>query len=261
MIFAHIRELARYRELLISWTNRDFRLRYKQSLLGGLWAILQPMILMVLFTLVFSVIVHIPSDGFPYPVFAYTALLPWTYFANSLSFGTNTLVGNMNLVTKIYFPREILPIAAIGVSFFDFCIASIVLLFLMFFYNLQIQITLLWVPLLLVIQTAFIIGLTLITAMLNAFYRDIRFVIPLLMQVWLYATPIIYPLSAVPEWLLPYYFLNPMAGLIDSYRKVILHGVPPNPVPLGFAAAISALVLIIGYAFFKRWEEVLPDVI
>lgn len=257
----NIRELYRFRELLISWTFRELRLRYKQSLLGGLWAIVQPVVLMFLFVLVFSVFVRLPTDGIPYPIFAYTALLPWTYFATSLTFSVPSLVTNMNLVTKIYFPREILPLASIGAALVDFSIASSVLIVLMLYYRIPFYITLLWVPVLILAQTIFVAGVALFASMLNAFFRDVRFMIPLAVQAWMYATPIIYPLSAVPDWLRPFYLLNPMAGIIDSYRRVILKGLPPDPVALGLAFGMAVIMLLIGYIYFKRSERVLPDVI
>ena len=257
----NILELYRFRELLLSWTMRELRLRYKQSLLGGIWAILQPLALMLLFVLVFSYFVHLPTDGIPYPIFVYTALLPWTYFATSLSFGVPSLVNNTSLVTKIYFPREILPLASIGAALVDLCIASVVLVFLMLAYHVPFHPTLLWVPLLLIVQTMVITGVTLFASMANAFYRDVRFILPLVIQAWMYATPIIYPLSVVPDWLLPLYLLNPMAGLIDSYRRVILKGLPPDWLSLSLACGISILVFLGSYVFFKRAEGVLPDVI
>lgn len=222
---------------------------------------LQPLVLMGLFVLVFSFFVRIPMDDIPPPIFTYTALLPWLYFATAVSFGIPSLVMNMNLVTKIYFPREILPLASIGTALVDFSIASIVLVLLMLIYRIPFQATLLWVPVLVLVQTFFTIGVTLFASMMNAFYRDVRFLIPLAIQVWMYATPIIYPLSAVPEWLRPFYLLNPMAGLIDSYRRTIIQGLPPNPLGFGLAFVLAVLMLLAGYWYFKRSEGILPDVI
>lgn len=261
MIITYWKEFYNYRALLFSWIERDLRLRYKQTLLGGLWAILQPLALMLLFVLVFSVFVTLPSDGIPYPIFSYTALLPWTFFSTSVTFGVNSLVNNINLVTKIYFPREILPIASIGAALVDFGVASGILIILLVAYRIPFYLTLLWVPLLLLIQTIFISGVILIASMMNAFYRDVRFIIPLFIQMLMYASPIIYPLSSVPEKIRPIYLLNPMAGLIDSYRRVILKGIPPDPVVLAIATLISLVLLILGYLYFKSAERALPDVI
>ena len=260
-MLTHFREFYGYRSLLLTWTGRELRIRYKQSLLGTLWAILQPLALMILFVIVFSRFVQLPSDDIPYPIFSYTALLPWTFFATAITFGIPTLVNNMNLVTKIYFPREILPLASIGAALVDFAIASVMLFVLLLFYRIPLYSTWVWVPVLVLVQTGFTIGVILPASALNAFYRDVRFVIPLATQIWMYATPIIYPASAVPEWLRPFYFLNPMAGLIVSYRRVILQGLPPDTMAFGMAVGVSLLFLVVGYFYFKHVEGKLPDVI
>ncbi len=260
-IALHLRELFQHRDLFFAWTERELRVRYKQSLLGGLWAILQPLVLMLLFALVFSVFIKIPTDGIPYPIFAYTALLPWMYFATAITFGTMSLVNNINLVTKIYFPREILPLASTAAALVDFVIASAVLVMLMLYYRIPFYPTLAWLPVLILLQTIFIAGLLFFTTAFIVFYRDTRFVIPLALQAWMYATPIIYPLSVVPARLLPFYMLNPMAGLIDSYRSIILRGSAPDPLALGLASFVAALTLVAGYAYFKHVDQVLPDVI
>jgi lipopolysaccharide transport system permease protein len=258
---ASVTELYHYRDLLYTWTIRELQIRYKQSILGGLWAILQPLALMILFAIIFSVFVKIPSDGIPYPIFAYTALLPWTYFATAISFGVPSLVSNMNLVTKVYFPREILPLASIAAALVDFLIASGILGVLMLYYQISFQFTILWMPILILVQTVFMAGVVLFAAAVNALYHDVRFVIPLLIQVWMYATPIIYPMSVVPERLRPFYLLNPMAGLINSYRRVILQGHSPDPIAFGMALGMALIALIAGYLVFKYLEGIIPDVI
>ena len=243
------------------WTWRDIKIRYKQSLLGAAWAILQPLALMIVFTLVFSFIARVPTGGIPYPIFSYAALLPWTFFATSVTFGTSSLVNNMNLVSKVYFPREILPIAAIGASFIDFLVASLVYIGLVAYYRFPLHTTLLLLPLLLLVQIALTTGVVLFTSAANAFYRDIRFVVPLVLQIWMYATPIIYPLQLVPERFQPFYMLNPMAGLIESYRTIALLGVWPDWGHLGTATLFSGLVLVSGYIHFKRVEWQFADII
>jgi lipopolysaccharide transport system permease protein len=258
---AHFSQLLKYQDLLYTWFQRELKIRYKQSFIGGLWAILQPLTMMVIFTVVFSVLARFPTDGIPYPIFSYTALLPWFYLSNSVSYGTPTLVLNMSLVTKIYFPREILPLGSIGAAFFDLLIASVVFLVLMLVYQIPLTFNILWVPLLLLIQTALIIGVVLLLSALNVFYRDIRFIIPLGLQVWMFASPIIYPLSLVPESLLPVYMLNPMAGLIDSYRRVVLQGEPPVYSYLAISTVISLVVFLVGYSYFKRAEPAFADLI
>ena len=258
---ANLTELYRYRELLWRWTRREIGVRYKQSFLGAAWAILQPLAMMIMFTLVFSLLARVPTDGAPYPVFSYVALLPWTFLQTSVSFGVPSLVNNLNLVTKIYFPREILPIGAIGASFFDFLVASIIFLPMLFLYRIALSWTILWLPLLLGIQIILTLGVTLLGSAIIVRYRDVRFIVPLGLQLWLFATPIIYPVSLVPERLLPLYMLNPMAGIVDSYRRVILHGQPPDWGHLGLSAAVTLVLLVIGYATFRRLEASFADII
>jgi lipopolysaccharide transport system permease protein len=260
-MLAHAKTLYSYRELLLMWTLREIRVRYKQSLLGAGWALLQPLALMLVFTLVFGVLIQLPSDGVPYPLFAYTALLAWTFFSASVTLAIPTLVNNLNLVTKIYFPREILPIASIGASLADLLVASVLLLAAVIWYQVPLSLNLLWLPLIMAVQIVLALGVVLPASALNVFYRDIRFIVPLGVQLWMYATPIIYPISLVPEQFRTIYAINPMVGIVDSYRRVILHGVPPSPEYLGLSAAISILLLLAGYTYFKRMEEYFADLI
>jgi lipopolysaccharide transport system permease protein len=257
----HVRALYRYRYLLWMWTLREIRVRYKQSLLGGAWAILQPLSLAIIFTVVFSVFARVPTDGVPYPIFAYAALLPWTLLATSVSFAVPSLVNNMNLVTKTYFPREILPLAVTAAAFIDFCIASMVFAVMMALYRIPVHWTLVWVPLLIGVQIILILGVTLVGSAVSVFFRDVRFVVPLGLQLWLYATPVIYPESLVPERLRTLYMLNPMAGLIASYRRVVLQGLHPVPFDLGLATALSIALCVAAYRFFKRVERQFADII
>lgn len=257
----HLRAIYAYRELLIVWTLREIRIRYKQSVLGATWAILQPLVLMLVFTIVFSYFTRLPTDGVPYPIFSYTALLPWTFLVTSISFAVPSLVTNLNLVTKTYFPREILPIAAIVVGFVDFLVASIVFLGLMVFYRWPLSPYLLWVPLLLVIQIVLTLGVALFGAALIVWFRDIRFVVPLGLQIWMYTSPIIYPTTLVPERFRTLYMLNPMAGLIDSYRRVILLRQPPELLYLTISTGIAVILLLTSYKYFKRSESRFADVI
>ncbi len=257
----HIAELYRHRDLLLLWTLREIGVRYKQSLLGAGWALLQPLALMVTFTVVFGMFIQLPSDGVPYPLFAYTALLAWTFFSASVTLAIPTLVNNLNLVTKIYFPREILPIATILASLADFFVASILLLAAVLWYHLPWSINLLWLPLIVVVQVLLALGVVLPLAALNVFYRDVRFVVPLVVQLWMYATPIIYPLSLVPASIRPFYSLNPMVGIVDSYRRVILHGSPPSFEYFGLSVAVSLILVLVGYAYFKSMEQYFADLI
>lgn len=256
-----LRELFRYRELLWVWSGREVKVRYSQSVLGAAWAILQPLALMLVFSVVFSLFLRVPTGDIPYPVFSYTALLPWTLFSGALSQAIPALVSNMNLVTKIYFPREILPLASIGAALVDFAVAGVVFIGLLVFYQVRVGWTVLLVPLILLIQLMLMLGVALPLAAVNVFYRDVRFVIPLLLQVWLYATPVIYPLELVPEgwrWVLA---LNPMVGIIEAYRAVVLRGLLPDWGLLGLSAAVSLALMLGGYALFKRLEPQFADVI
>jgi lipopolysaccharide transport system permease protein len=258
-MLAHVRELYHYRDLLWVWTLRDIKVRYKQSFLGSAWAILQPLSMALIFTAVFSFLMRLPTDDIPYPLFAYVALLPWTLFTTSVSFAIPSLVNNMNLLTKIYFPREVLPISAVGASLVDFLIASVAFVGMLIFYRWPIYPTVVFVPFILFIQLLFTVGIVLFASAVNVFYRDIRFIVPLGIQLWLYATPVIYPVTLIPEHLRPYYMLNPMASIIDSYRRVMLKGDIPDLGYLAIGAGFAAIVFIIGYSYFKRAEKVFAD--
>lgn len=258
-LYTAVRELIAARELLLIWTWREFRVRYSQSLLGVAWAIIQPLALMLVFSVIFSFFLHVPTGGVPYPVLAYSALLPWVFFANSLTGATTSLVGNLNLVTKIAFPREVLPLATLLVNLIDFLLAGLIFAAMLLFYQIPLYATSLFAPLLVLIQLGFSLGLCLFGAALNVFYRDIRFVIPLLLQIWMYLSPVIYPLEVVPERLRLFYLLNPMATLIDSYRRVLLFGQAPNWPYLGLTTAIVCLTLLFGYRYFKACEATFAD--
>jgi lipopolysaccharide transport system permease protein len=250
-----------YRDLLIAWTLRIIRARYQQSLLGGLWAILQPVATVAVFTIIFTYFIPVNTGDMPYAVFSYTAMAPWLLFSTSLTDMTESVVTNMNLVSKIYFPREILVFAALFARLLDFFIAYSLLLILILFYKLPLSfIELLYVSLILVIQLCLSLGLGLIGSALNVFYRDIRHVITLVLQIWFYATPIIYPITLVPEkWRYVYNF-NPMAGIIESFRSVILYNLPPAP-SLYLSGIISIVFLGAGFWLFKRVEYLFADVV
>jgi lipopolysaccharide transport system permease protein len=260
-MLANIQELSAHRGLLISWVVRDIKVRYKQSLMGAAWAILQPLSATLIFAVIFSRFVRVPTDGIPYPIFYYSALLPWTFFSSSITFGVSSLVSNMSLVTKIYFPREILPLSAVLASMVDFFIASLIFVGMMIFYQVPLSASLICIPLLLLIQIAFTVGIVLCASAMNVFYRDVRFVVPLGLQLWMYLTPIIYPLSIVPPRFLGVYMLNPMASIIDSYRRIILLGEWPSFSYLVLGGAVSVVLLIAGYGYFKRSEAVFADII
>jgi len=257
----YLKELISFRELLFTWTKRDFKVRYSQSILGAAWAIIQPLSLMIVFSVIFSTFLKVPTDGIPYPVFAYTALLPWTFFSNSLSFAIPSLVSNMNLVSKIFFPREILPLSSIFVCLIDFLISISILILLFIWYQTPIGWSALLVPLILLIQIVLIYGISLLASAVNVFYRDVRFIIPLVLQVWMYLSPIIYPANLVPDWLKPIYFINPMAVIIDSYRRLLLYQQMPDWPYLGLTIVISFALLFFSYRYFKTSEREFADLI
>lgn len=261
MLLNYMHELYRFRELVWVWGFREIRVRYKQSLLGATWAILQPLVLMVVFTIVFSRFAKVPTDGIPYPIFSYTALLPWTLFTTAITFGVPSLVNNLNLVVKTYFPREILPIGAVGAGFFDFLVASSIFIVMMIYYRIELTWTALWLPLVLIIQLVLILGVAFIGSALIVLYRDVRFIVPLGLQIWLYLSPVIYPVTAVPEQYLTLYMLNPMAGIISAYRQIILYGQQPPWAYLAISAVEAVLIFLAGYWIFKKLEASFADII
>jgi lipopolysaccharide transport system permease protein len=261
MLLTNFAALYNKRELLLAWIMRTIRARYQQSLLGGLWAIGQPAATVAIFSIVFTRFVPIDTGGPPYVIFSFTAVVPWTFFAAGIVDMVTSLVANMNLVTKIYFPREILPMAALFARGLDFLIGITVLLILLIFYRQPLFLLgLLYLPVIILIQLALALGLGFIGAALNVFYRDIQYLISLIIQIWFYASPIIYPVTRVPESIQPFYFLNPMAGVLEAYRAVLLYERLPGPY-LWLSAAVSLTVLAFGYWFFKRVEFQFADVV
>jgi homopolymeric O-antigen transport system permease protein len=254
-------KLWTYRDLLYTLSVHRIKVRYKQSLLGISWAILQPLSLMLIYTVIFSLIAKMPSDGAPYAIFAYAALLPWTAFSTSLTNATNSLVSHSHLVTKVYFPREILPLTYVVAAVFDFLIASSVFLGLMIYYRLPLTLNAIFAVPIILVLLVFAAATALLFSATQVRFRDIGVAMPLLLQLWMFATPVVYPLSAVPERLLPIYLLNPMAGLIESFRQAVLYGAVPNLRLLGLAALISTLLLVASYIYFKRVEATVADII
>ena len=260
-IIANLRTLYQYRELLYTLATRDIKVRYKQSALGIAWAIMRPLSLMLIFTIVFSRLARIPSEGIAYPIFSYCALLPWTLFAASLTLASQSLVNNMSLVTKIYFPREVFPFASVAACFVDFAVASSIFVGLMVYYHVGLTLNALWIPVIVLVQVLFVLGVSLFTSAVNVYYRDIRHVIPVAVQLWMYATPIIYPITLIPEKYRDLYMLNPMAVIIDSYRRILLSGQPPNLIQLALAAMITVCLFLSGYIYFKHVEPGFADII
>lgn len=253
--------LYQHRDLVLLWTMRTVKARYQQSVLGGLWAILQPAATVAIFSVIFTYFVPVNTSGIPYVVFSYTAMVPWTLFSTSITDMVDSLVSNMNLVSKIYFPREILPVAALFARILDFGIASIVLIVLILYFRIPAYLpAFLFLPVILLVQLALALGLGLIGSALNVFYRDLKHLFALGLQIWFYATPIIYPVSTVPSRLHTIYFLNPMAGAIEAYRDVLLNQrLPGNYLILSAVSAI--IIFLLGYWFFKRVEFQFADVV
>jgi len=255
------KEIWKYRELLYFLTKRDIKVRYKQTVLGGLWAIIQPVFTMIVFTIFFGRLAKVPSDGIPYPLFVYAGLLPWTYFANALTASGNSLVGSQNLITKVYFPRLIIPASASLAGLLDFFIAMLVLGVLMAYYQFLPGIGIFLFPILVGLTFMCAVGVGLWLSALNVEYRDIRYAIPFLIQLWMFVSPVIYPVSMVKEkyqWLLA---INPMGGVINAYRAVILGHKPVDWTLLGISTVIIILLFISGLHYFRRMERTFADVV
>lgn len=253
-------DLWRYRELLFFLTWRDIKVRYKQTVLGAAWAILQPLLTMVIFSIIFGTLANLPSDGIPYPIFTYTALLPWQLFAFALTNSSNSLVGSQNLISKVYFPRLIVPIASVLPGLIDFAIAFVVLLGMMVYYQIPITIRILALPvfILLGIMTALAIGFWF--SALNVKYRDIRYVVPFLTLFWQYATPVAYSSSLIPEKWRMLYGLNPMAGVVEGFRWALLGSGEVGSL-LWVSVVVVLLFFVGGLIYFKRMEDTFADVI
>jgi lipopolysaccharide transport system permease protein len=254
-------DLFEYRELLYFLVWRDVKVRYKQTALGAAWAILQPVMTMLVFSVFFGRLAKVPSDGVPYPVFAFAALLPWQLFAYALSESSNSLVANQNLITKVYFPRLVIPIATVLAGLVDFAIAFAVLIILMIFYHIVPTKAVVLLPLflLLAVTTALAVGLWL--SALNVKYRDVRYTIPFLMQFWLFATPVAYPASLVPEPWRALYGLNPMTGVVEGFRWALL-GKSQSPGPLLWVSVVAVIVMLIGgLRYFRKTESTFADVV
>jgi lipopolysaccharide transport system permease protein len=256
-----LREVWKYRELFYFLTKRDIKVRYKQTVLGGLWAIIQPVFTMIVFTLFFGRLAKVPSDGIPYPIFVYAGLLPWTYFANALTASGNSLVGSANLITKVYFPRLIIPASASLAGLLDFFIAMLVLGVLMVYYQFLPTYALLLFPFLVALTFLCAVGVGLWLSALNVEYRDIRYAIPFLIQIWMFVSPVIYPVSIVSEeyqWLLA---LNPMGGVITAFRASLLGHQPIDWFLLGISTAIILFLFLSGMYYFRRMEKTFADVV
>ena len=256
-----LRELWEFRELLFFFAWRDIKVRYKQTVMGASWAIIQPFFTMVIFSLFFGRLAKIPSDGVPYPVFSYAALVPWTFFANALTQASNSLVFSANMIKKIYFPRLALPIATVLAGVIDFALAFIVLLGIMLYYGLAPTINVVWLPFFLLLALVTSLGVGLWLSAMNVQFRDVRYTVPFLAQAWLFVTPIAYPSSMLAEPWRTVYGLNPMAGVVEGFRWALL-GSGSAPGPMLIVSVVVALTLFVsGLFYFRRMEQSFADVL
>lgn len=261
LLVSGLRDLLQYRDLLLTLTIHRIKVRYKQSVLGVAWAILQPVLLMAVYTIIFSVVTKVPHEGGPYAVFVYAALLPWTFFASSISTSSTSLVSHNNLITKVYFPREILPLTYVFAALFDFAMASAVLAVLLFVYNVPITAGIFLVLPLLALAFAFALALSLLISAFQVRFRDIGIAMALILQLWTFATPVVYPISVVPKRYLTLYSLNPMAGIVENFRQVVIQHASLNFGVLWPGLLVCAVLLPASYLYFKTAEATMADVI
>ncbi len=257
----NLKEVWAYRELLVILAWRDVSVRYKQSAVGIGWAVIQPLMMMVIFTIVFGKFAKLPSEGIPYPIFTYCALLPWNYFARSLTDSSNSLVGSANLITKVYFPRLILPLSKVFAGLVDFAIAFVILLGMMAWYRITPSAGIFLLPVFILIAMITSLGVGLWLTAINVKYRDVVFVVPFLAQFWMYASPVAYSTTIVPEKWQWIYGLNPMVGVIEGFRWAMLGKASPNVTVMMISIAIISLLFVSGLFYFKRMEKTFADII
>lgn len=259
--FFNLKELIQYRDLFAFLVIRDIKVKYKQTVLGGLWAVIQPFFMMVVFTLFFGTLAKIPSDGIPYPIFNFTALIAWTYFSSAINTSSNSIVGSGSLISKVYFPRIFIPLASVVSGLLDFIIAFVVLIGMMLYYHIYPSLLVFILPVLIILMIFIASGTGMVLAALSAKYRDVRYTIPFLIQFWMFASPIVYPVSMIPEKYRMIYALNPMTGIIEGFRSAIL-GKTAFPTEMVLISTIIGLgVFIIGLIYFKQVERYFADVI
>jgi lipopolysaccharide transport system permease protein len=256
-----LRELISYRDMMFTLSVHRLNVRYKQSVLGWAWALVQPLALMLIYTVIFSVVTRMPAEGVPYAVFVYAALLPWTFFATIITNAATCLVSHSQLITKVYFPREILPLTYVVAAFVDFLVGALVLAGMMWYYHLPVTPYVLYLVPIMLVLSLFGLALALFLSVMQVRMRDIGLAIPLVIQIWMFATPVVYPLSAVPARFRFYYDLNPLAGTIESFRRVLLQGKPPDYASFIEASIIALVLLPLAYLFFKYREALLADYI
>jgi lipopolysaccharide transport system permease protein len=254
-------ELFEYRELLYFMVWRDIKVRYKQTALGASWAIIQPFFTMVVFSLFFGKLAKVPSDGIPYPIFSFAALVPWTFFATSLTNSSNSLVTSSNLLKKVYFPRLAIPVATVLSGLIDFAIAFVMVILMMAWYGIKISAHAFWLPFFLLLALATSLGVGLWLSAMNVQYRDVKYVVPFLTQFWLFATPVAYPSSLLSGRWRPLFALNPMVGVVEGFRWSLL-GTHTNPQSIIVVSSLAALAMLVSGAFyFRRMERTFADIV
>lgn len=255
-----LKEIWEYRELLMTFVVRDIKVRYKQTALGAAWAVIQPLFMMVVFTLFFGRLAKIPSEGVPYPIFSYAALLPWTLFSEGLTRSTGSMVTNASIMTKVYFPRLILPISGVVSPLVDFAIAFVILLGMMIYFGFFPTVNIVWLPAFILLALATSLGVGLWLSALNVQYRDFQYTVPFLIQLWLFASPVVYPSTLLPEPYRMIYGLNPMAGVIEGFRWALLGTSPPSSLVV-VSVVVMIAILVSGVFYFRRMEKTFADVV
>lgn len=254
-------ELWRYRELLYFFAWRDIKVRYRQAVFGAAWAVIQPLLNMIIFSLLFGRVAHLNTGNIPYPIFVFSGLLPWTYISGVLGFASVSLVNNEPLLTKVYFPRAFLPFGSVLAGLLDFLIGSILLVGLMFYYHLQFGWFLLLIPFVILAMVLLTAGVSMITAALSVRYRDVRYALPFMIQVWMFATPIVYPVTVIPARFRPFLAFNPCWGIVDGLRACLFRGLPFNLELMGTSLTIAMGVFILGSYYFHQAEKSFADVV
>jgi ABC-type polysaccharide/polyol phosphate export permease len=249
-----LREQVHYRELLFALTRRDLLLRYRQTVMGFAWAVLMPVTTMLVFSVIFTRVASVKTGGIPYPVFSYTGLLPWNFLASSLRFSVGSLLANRTLITKVYFPREILPFSVILVSLVDFAVAGAVLAALLAWYHVPLHSTVLFLPVVILVQIVFTAAMTLLFSLANLFFRDVKYLLEIVLTLWMFASPVVYPVERIGGALGTFLALNPMAPILTAYRSILLHGELPSPGRFAYATIASLVLLVVSWVAFHRAE-------
>jgi lipopolysaccharide transport system permease protein len=260
-VVAALRSLQQHRDLFWTLTRHRIRVRYKQSILGLAWAVVQPVALMLIFTLAFGRIARVPSDGIPYPLFVFSGLLVWSFVSTGLSNAVHSVVAHAQLITKVYFPREILPLTYVAAALFDFCVGSVVLALLLTYYGYPVTWAALYAVPVIVVLTALVTAGAFLLSATQVRFRDVGIAVPLILYLWLFATPVGYPLSSVPPGYRSWFLLNPMTGIVENFRAAIIHGTAPDAGVLAVPLIAAAILLPLAYVIFKRVEATMADVI